>query len=121
MPGKISLEATKCINHVMATFSNLLKEFPKNATEDFSYDDSTLNKISQSGDALTETISFFKKKSTAITKENKARINKSLKVFSLLMAELPKNPEDEFSYDRMIHQLVEDARETVAELAEIIP
>lgn len=119
MSGNISLETSKRLNQVLATFSNLLKEFPKNAIDDFSYDDSTLKKISQAGDSLTETVGFFKKKSTAITKEDKARIKQSLKVLSLLMAELPKNPEDEFSYDRMIHQLVEDARETVAGLAQI--
>lgn len=108
MSDTITPDAKQVINQTITAFANLLKEFPKNATDDFIYDASTLRKIENAGKALT--------KMTTILQRNKA----SHHTLSSLMDELPKNPADEFLYDRAIHKLVEDARETITQLNRLL-
>lgn len=120
MSDNISLDAKKIINQSIKTFANLLKEFPKNAAEDFIYDESTLKKIGNVGDALTEMANLVKQKTTSLGETERNALKESHKILSLLMDELPGDPADEFLYDRMIHQQVVDARETIAKLSHII-
>ena len=96
------------------TFKNLLKEFPKTAVDDFIYDDSTMKKIAKASASMLELYFLFGKKTTAFV--DIERIKESHAILSQLMDEVPKDPADDFAYDRAIHQMVEDARHTLAEL-----
>lgn len=109
-----SLEIKDFLVEFNKTFNNLLKEFPKTAADDFIYDGSTIKKIGKASVALAELSTRFEKKDTAIP--NIKRIKESHESLSQLMDELPRAPADDFSYDRSIHQLVERARQILAEL-----
>ena len=63
----------------------------------------------------------MKTKSASLGKEEKTKVKDSLKILTRLMDELPKDPADEFMYDRVIHQLVEEARVTVVNLGQFFP
>ena len=116
MSDNISMKATNIFKRSIKTFTNLLKEFPKNAVEDFIYDDSTLKKIEAAGDALTDMTTFFKQEATHFKESERDTVKKALKILSQLMDELPKDSADEFMYDRMIHRMVEESRETITKL-----
>lgn len=120
MADNISQEKKEIIDQAINTYAKLLKEFPKNAAEDFIYDSSTLAKIGRAGDALNKMASLLKGQQTSPDETGKDTLRDAHDVLSRLMAELPKNPVDDFSYDRAVHQLVEDARETLEKLSRII-
>lgn len=101
-----SADTHKKIAQSLKAFANLLKEFPKNPSDDFIYDESTIKKIGAAGDALPVLKEHFKK--------NRAD---SIKILDKLMDELPKDASDEFLYDREIHLLVEKSREIVNRLS----
>jgi hypothetical protein len=115
MSGNGAMDIEDFLGEFSKTFRNLLKEFPKRATDDFIYDESTMTKIGKASEALAQ-LSALSGEKTAALQENE-RIKKCHKILSQLMDELPKDPADEFAYDRTIHQLVEDARQTLADLA----
>jgi len=116
MPDNINPDAKRVINRSVNVFKNLLKEFPKNAADDFIYDESTLGKINDAAGVLTEMAALIAKKATAGESEQ-GIIKKSHKTLTLLMEELPRDPADEFLYDRNIHRQVESARETIEQLS----
>jgi hypothetical protein len=120
MPDNISLDVLEILNQTNKTFSNLLKEFPKNAGDDFIYDESTLEKISHANIALDNITPLADKILNDLGEKNQILVKDPIKSFSRLMAELPRDPADEFLYDRMVHQLVEAARETVVKLNRLI-
>lgn len=121
MSDNISLEATKIVNQSVKAFTNLLKEFPKNGADNFIYDESTLKKIASAAAALAEMARLVKQKTTSLGEPERDAVKESFATLSRLMAELPRKPADEFLYDRMIHQLVEDARETITKLSRLFP
>ena len=118
MSDKISSEAKNIFNRSVKIFANLLKEFPKNAADDFIYDDSTLKKIGDALKALKDMKTFFSKKGSSLGDEENT-VKDSLKIFSLLMDELPKDPSDEFMYDRVIHHMVEDTRGAISKITQL--
>jgi hypothetical protein len=121
MSEKISADATNIIKKTFKVFGNLLKEFPRSATEDFIYDENTIEKISNAEDTLKEMSGFIKKKSASLGKEEKNMVKDSFGILARLMDELPKDPSDEFLYDRVIHQLVEQARVVIVNLGQFFP
>jgi len=116
MANNLSSEEKLSFNQSIQTFSNLFKEFPKKATEDFIYDESTLKKIGDAEDALNEITSLINQISKDLEEQLSNEVKQSLKILSQLMEELPKDAADEFLYDRLIHRQVEDSRETIAKL-----
>ena len=58
---------------------------------------------------------------TSLGKEENNMVTDALKILGQLLDELPKDPADEFMYDRMIHQLVEQARVTIVNLGQFFP
>jgi hypothetical protein len=94
------------VAQALKSFSNLLKEFPKNPSEDFIYDGSTIDKITAAGEALPRLKKHFKK--------NKGEM---VKILDALMEELPKDSSDEFLYDREIHHLVVKSRKIIQKLS----
>lgn len=116
MSDKVSSDTKKVIEKTFKTFVNLLKEFPISASEDFVYDDSTLKKIGNAGQALKELDTFVQVQPSVFPAEERQTVKDCQVVLSGLMDELPLGPEDEFLYDPLIHQKVEDARETVVKL-----
>ena len=112
MPDNMSLQAKEIISRSIQAFTNLLKEFPRDAADEFVYDESTLLKIGDVGDVLAEM--------AKLTKTGSAPLKESFKVLSGLMDELPKEASDEFLYDREIHRQVEDARAAIEKLSTII-
>jgi hypothetical protein len=112
MPDNISLEAKEIINESIKAFTNLLKEFPKTISGGFVYDESTLKKIENVGEALSGMAS--------LGETENAVIKESFKILSQLMAELPRDSTDEFLYDHETHRQVEKARDTIAKLSRII-
>jgi len=121
MSEKISAEAIKMIKQTFKVFGNLLKEFPRSAADDFIYDENTIEKISHADGILKEMSGFIKKNSASLGKEEKTMIKDSLGILSRLMNELPKDPADEFMYDRVIHQMVEEARVAIVDLGQFFP
>ena len=121
MPEKISADATNIIKKTFKVFGNLLKEFPRSAADDFIYDENTIEKINKAEETLKEMRGFFKKKSASLGKEEKNMVKDSLSILTQLMDELPKDPADEFMYDRMIHELVEQARVTIVNMGQFFP
>lgn len=119
MSDKVSSDAKKVIKKTFKTFVNLLKEFPKSASEDFVYDDSTLKKIGNAGQALKELAVFVKAHKSDFPAEERQTVKDCQTVLSRLMEEMPLNSEDEFLYDPLIHQKVEDARETIVKLGSL--
>jgi len=120
MSDTINPDAKQVISQTVKAFANLLKEFPKNATDDFIYDASTLKKIENAGQALTKMTTLLQQNKVSSVETENNSIKASHHTLSSLMDELPKNPADEFLYDRAIHKQVEDARETVAQLNRLI-
>ncbi|MCK5058962.1 MAG: hypothetical protein KAT34_20110 [Candidatus Aminicenantes bacterium] len=120
MSDNIHPGAKKIIHQSIKAFTNLLKEFPKNAAENFIYDGSTLEKIENAGKALTEMATLLHHKNNPFGEAEKNTLKESYKILTLLMDELPKDPADEFLYDRTIHHHVENARETIEQLNHII-
>jgi hypothetical protein len=116
MPDNMDAKAKQIFDQFTTTFANLLKEFPKNPAEDFIYDGSTLKKISHAANAWTDITTLLKQRPDSLEENHRARIDKSFKTFNQLMEELPRDPADEFLYDRVIHQLVVKARETIDQL-----
>ena len=116
MSDKVSSDAKKVIKKTFKMFVNLLKEFPISASEDFVYDDSTLKKIGNAGQALNELAAFVKVHKSAFPAEERQTVKDCQTVLSGLMEEMPLSSEDEFLYDPLIHQKVEDARETIVKL-----
>ena len=112
MPDTISSEAKEIISKSVKAFTNLLKEFPKGAADEFFYDASTLKKIGNVGDVLNEM--------ATLEETGSESLKESFKILSQLMDELPKDSSDEFLYDREIHRKVEGARGTIAKLQNII-
>jgi len=120
MSDTINPDAKQVINQTVTAFANLLKEFPKNAAEDFVYDESTLRKIGNAGQALTKMTTMLQQDKTSSVETENNSIEAFHHTLSSLLGELPKNPADEFLYDRAIHKQVEDARETVEQLNRLI-
>ncbi len=120
MVDKISTDTKKVIGHSIKSFGNLLKEFPKIATDNFVYDDSTLKKIGDASNSLNQWNNQLERIANQLDDKTKDEVKVSLNVLTQLMDELPKNSNDEFWYDRTIHQMVEDARETIYKLDQII-
>lgn len=112
MPDNMSSQAEEIVSRSVKAFTNLLKEFPKDAADEFVYDESTLKKIGNAGDVLSEM--------AALSETGSAPLKEPFKKLSQLMKELPKDASDEFLYDRDIHRHVEDAREATAKLNNII-
>ena len=119
MSENISLDPKKIVNQSIKTFKNLLKEFPKNATDDFFYDDNTLQKIRDADKTLTEMVTFFNQQSSSLAEAERDTVKDALNKLSLLMEELPKDSADEFLYDRIFHNQVEDAREIILKLSRL--
>jgi hypothetical protein len=119
MAEDVSLNATEVVSQSIKTFSNLLKEFPKSAADDFIYDDSTLEKIASAEEALGGMAAFLKGKTSHLSKEDKAVLKGAHDILSKLMAELPRDAADEFLYDRLIHQQVEGARQAIVTLSDL--
>ncbi len=119
MSDNVSSEAKKIIKKTFKTFVNLLKEFPISASEDFVYDDSTLKKIGNAGQILKELVIFINAQPGVFPAEEWQTVKDCQAVLSGLMEEMPLNSEDEFLYDPLIHQKVEDARETVVKLGDL--
>lgn len=109
------------IKETFKVFVNLLKEFPKNSTGEFIYDDATIKKIKQAAIALADLDTLSGKKSAALKKGDRMIVEESVRVLSGLLAELPKKSSDEFLYDRLIHQKVEKAREVIVRLGSLFP
>lgn len=112
MPDNISSEAKEIISRSVKAFTNLLKEFPKEEAGDFVYDESTLKKIGNAADILSEM--------AALSEASSEPLKESFKKLSQLLDELPKDSSDEFLYDREIHRQVEEARDTIVKLNQII-
>lgn len=121
MSEKISADAINIIKKTFKVFGNLLKEFPRNAADDFIYDENTIEKIKNAQVTLTEMRGFIRKKSASLGKEEKSMVTDALKILGQLLDELPKDPADEFMYDRMIHQMVEQARVAIVNLGQFFP
>ena len=121
MAEKISSRSLVSLEKVFKSFVNLLKEFPKSASNDFIYDESTLKKVALANESLHELSVFLTEKSTAFEEEKKTTIHESLDILGKLMDELPRDSQDQFSYEPEIHQLVEDARETIVKLGALLP
>ena len=119
MPDKVSSDAKKIIEKTFKTFVNLLKEFPKSASEDFVYDDSTLKKIGNASQTLKELAAFVKAHKSDFPAEERQTVKDFQAILSGLMEEMPLNSEDEFLYDPLIHQKVGDARETIVKLGSL--
>lgn len=119
MPDNISMDAKNFLDQVIKAFTNLLKEFPRNAAEDFVYDASTLEKIGKAGEILAKMAGFVKQDNSSLGGAEKKAVKESYNILSRLMDELPKDPADEFMYDRTIHRQVEDARESIVTLSGI--
>lgn len=114
MSDKGTVDVKDFLGECSRTFKNLLKEFPRKATDDFIYDESTMTKIGKASEALAELSAMFGE--ITVSHQESERIKESHKILGQLMAELPKDPADDFAYDRFIHQLVEDARLALADL-----
>jgi hypothetical protein len=119
MAGRLKLEEKKDVKRLLKVFANLLKEFPKRGTEEFIYDESTLKKIENCRDAMTEMATLLNKKTTSLDHTDKNAVKESLIKLSSLIDELPTDPADEFLYDRSVHKMVEYAREAIANLGHI--
>ena len=119
MSDNISVGARDILERFLKSFVNLLKEFPKNATDEFVYDDSTLKKIGNAADALNNMDGLFEGEANPFGQEG-GRVKESVALLSRLLDELPKNAADEFLYDRDIHQQVEEARDTIVKLYELV-
>lgn len=119
MPDKVSSDAKNIIEKTFKTFVNLLKEFPKSASEDFVYDDSTLKKIGNAGQILKELDTIVQAQPSAFPAEERQTLKDCQDILSGLMEEMPLNSEDEFLYDLLIHQKVESAREIVVKLGDL--
>jgi hypothetical protein len=120
MADTINPDMKQVIKQTVNAFANLLKEFPKNAAEDFIYDASTLSKIEDADNAVSEMATLFQQDKTSFGETETNRLKESYHLLTLLMDELPKDPTDEFLYDRTIHRQVENAREAVEQLSRII-
>jgi hypothetical protein len=121
MAEQTSSGATGILQETFKVFVNLLKEFPKSSGGDFIYDDATIKKIKQAAEALAEMESLSKKKTLALKKEDRKIVEESVAVLAGLLGELPRKSSDEFLYDRVIHQKVENAREAIVRLGGILP
>jgi hypothetical protein len=118
MSAAISLQPTEEQKRSLKTFANLLKEFPKNPSDGFIYDESTLKKINQACDALHEVTELIRQKSSNLDEDGINKIAGSQKILAQLMDELPREAADEFLYDSTIHRLVEQAREIITMLSD---
>lgn len=116
MAEKISARSLVSVEKVFKAFVNLLKEFPRSASYDFIYDESTLKKIKIAGQSLNELSAYLIEKPQAFKGDMKITIGESLDTLSKLMNELPRSSQDEFSYEPGIHQLVEAAREVIIKM-----
>jgi len=113
---RANLDVKAIVEESLRTFTNLLKEFPRQATDEFVYDASTLKKIDRAAAALTQMAGLCTPDSTSIGGAQADIVRESHAVLSRLMSELPRAAADEFLYDRRIHRLVEDARMTLVRL-----
>ena len=111
----------KVIQQSIKTFNNLLKEFPKNAADDFIYDDSTINKIGLANESLKLMSKLTASPNNALEQNVLKVVKESIETISKLMKELPESSEDEFLYDRNSHQLVENARGSLTKLNSLFP
>lgn len=121
MAEQKSSGSTGIIKETFKVFVNLLKEFPKNFTGDFIYDDATIKKIKRAVEALREMDMLAKKGSTGLGKKAQEIVKESVGVLSRLLNELPRKSTDEFLYDRLIHQKVEEAREVIVKMGGLVP
>ncbi len=112
-------ENSKKISPSIKTFTNLLKEFPKNAAENFSYDISTLKKIKKAGTALIELTNIVEQNTFSQEKMEGNMEKGALKILSQLLEELPKDSSDEFRYDETIYRKVEAARHSIENLSKL--
>lgn len=119
MEKRESGDGSTIIQQLFKAFVNLLKEFPRNARQDFIYDDSTLKKISKADQTLKEFVEFNRAQPKAFPDEERLTIKECQSILSALMGEMPLSPEDEFLYDSDIHQRVERAREAVVKLGDL--
>ena len=118
MSAPISLETTEEQKRSLKTFANLLKEFPKNSLDGFIYDESTLKKIKHACGALSDVTKLISQKSSKLGEDGTNKIAGSQKILAQLMDELPRDADDEFSYDSTIHQIIEQSREIIAKLGD---
>jgi len=118
MSAAISFQPTGEQKRSLKTFANLLKEFPKNASDGFIYDESTLKKINRACDALHHVTELIRQKSSSLDEGGTHKIDGSQKILAKLLDELPREAADEFLYDRTIHRLVEQSREIITKLSD---
>ena len=118
MSAAISLQPTGEQKRSLKTFANLLKEFPKNASDGFIYDESTLKKVNRACDALHHVTELIKQKSSSLGEGGTHKIAGSQKILAQFLDELPREAADEFLYDRTIHRLVEQSREIITKLSD---
>ena len=119
MADNLPAESRESLERFLKPFVNLLKEFPKNAADDFIYDDSTLKKIGHAVEALTHMTGNLSGGSNPFGDAGEL-VKESLGIFSRLLEELPKDSSDEFLYDRAIHTQVDVAREAVVNLYQLL-
>ncbi len=116
----ISVDAQKLMKRTIKAFTNLLKEFPKNADDNFVYDESTLEKIGTAGVALDGLASLLNRESHYLGEAEKKIISGYHQKLDKFIKELPQDPSDEFSYHPEFHDITEEARETVEKLSQAI-
>jgi hypothetical protein len=119
MADNLPAEARESLERFLKPFVNLLKEFPKDAVDDFIYDDSTLKKIGAASEELDRTSEVLKRGADHFDEAGDL-VREAIGIFSGLFEELPRDSADEFLYDRDIHNQVEAAREAVVNLYQML-
>ena len=121
MTDESALKTSAATFQLLKSFGNLLKEFPRQAADDFIYDESTLKKISRATTAMSDIQPYIDCEGESSADADLSAFRGGLVILSRLIVELPKDPADEFVYDREIHQMVEAARGTVGKLNLLFP